>query len=82
MSEHISLFDIYDWISKLKKIGIKEFGHAELPENLKDRRLLQKANEVGLIKKVRIIKKTGRTVWRIVPKNYDKNLRNKNGRTY
>lgn len=60
---HISIFDIQEWIEKLKENNIREFELRKLPKELQRKAFITKAKEEGLIKSIR--KVNGRHIWRI-----------------
>lgn len=64
---HIKREVLDEWIRKLDDRGIKEFEFRDLPDDLRPRRGLQKAKDLGLIKSIKITK--GRHTWKIVPDN-------------
>lgn len=64
---HVKRGEIDEWIKKLDDRGIKEFQFKDLPDDLKHRRALQKAKDLGLLKSVNIT--NGRHTWEVVPSN-------------
>lgn len=60
---HISLFDLQEWIYKLRQNNITQFEHNKLPKELQRRTFIQKARDRGLLRSVRIT--NGRNVWMI-----------------
>lgn len=60
---HISLFDLQEWIYKLRQNNITQFEHSKLPKELQRRTFIQKARGRGLLRSVRIT--NGRNVWMI-----------------
>ena len=60
----VSLFDIIDWIEKLKDNKIVKFEYRKLPKELQKKTFIRKAKYAGLIKRVGSI--DGKNIWRIV----------------
>ena len=59
----VSLFDIIDWIGKLKDNKIVKFEHRKLPKELQKKTFIRKAKHAGLIERVGNI--DGKNIWRI-----------------
>lgn len=57
--------EVKEWISELKKRGIKEFKIKDLPEDIKMRHMIRKANIIGLLEKVSKDKENC-TIWRVI----------------
>jgi hypothetical protein len=51
----MTLESVEVWIGELKKRGIKTFEHKDLPEDLKDRRMIIKAKYADAIKKNKVV---------------------------
>lgn len=60
----ISVFDIQEWIEKLREKNIREFEYRTLPKELQQRTFIHKAKEEGFIRSVK--NENGRNTWRIV----------------
>ncbi len=60
-------YELDEWIKELKNREITEFEFGDLPDDLKDRRGIQKARGLGMLKSIKTTK--GRHTWKIVPSN-------------
>ena len=76
---HVKRGDIDEWIRKLEERGIEEFQFKDLPDDLKYRKALQKAKELGLLKSVNIT--NFRHTWKIVSSNKSKKIQGEKKRT-
>lgn len=57
--------EVKEWISELKKRGIKEFKIKDLPEDIQMRHMIRKANIIGLLEKVSKDKENC-IIWRVI----------------
>lgn len=71
----VSLFDIKEWIDRLRKKGIEIFTYNKLPKELKEKTYIQKASDTGFIKSIG--NENGRNKWKIT---YDAKSKQTNGK--
>lgn len=63
----VSVYEVRKWLGSLKELKIMQFQHSELPEEVKGRSLIRKANVEGFIRSVK--KVDGDHVWEICEDN-------------
>lgn len=57
----ISVFDIQEWIEKLREKNIMEFEYRTLPKELQRRAFIHRAKEEGFIRSIKNV--NGRNTW-------------------